>query len=433
MSVCRTCHATKPLEAFEITKPSGTPRHECKECRKGRRKATVQARPPASATPNAVTKPKACSECGLGAPDVDFQWRTDLKTCSWRPICYACVNAKGYSEEHRARERSKDEAAYLRKNAAQHLAWAHRNPENVRQQQVKTASDARRKIATIRTSAGARGVAFEERDVDAMAAKLSQPCHYCAFDVPEGDVLNGIDRVDNATGYSDANTVPCCATCNAMKGPLQADAFVHNVRRIAEHHRIGATEGVPRTRLAPFSGSAELREAKKTKDKTDHLPEGAAVALWSSQCHLCGRSPAMGIDRMDSNGTYVPANVFPCCTDCNYMKKHHVMSSFLDHVGFVNEHTRRWVIADVANIPMLTCGGNKREPVAVLGDGGHALMVFPSIGCASMLIGVHTQMLQRALEGELCRGHTWANVHPCVYKAQHIAPEDALKIISSLR
>ena len=139
MPVCRTCNAAKPIGAFEITKPSGTPRHECKECRKGRRKISVEARPPDAATPNLATKPKACSECGQGAPDVDFQWRTDLKTCCWRPICYVCIYAKGYSEEYRARARTKDEEAYLKKNAVSHLDWAHRNPENVRLQQVKTA------------------------------------------------------------------------------------------------------------------------------------------------------------------------------------------------------------------------------------------------------------------------------------------------------
>ena len=423
---CKTCAAALPFDRFEAT------RLECMGCRQSSR--TERARSTSTRDQASIPVPAECVSCGKGSDEVSFGWRSDVLFGSWRNECTSCYNAKDYSVTSRARSREKDEEGYLRRNATTHLEWAHMNPEKVKEQQRLNVAVPERKMKTIVTSARCRGIEVAAEDVFEMQGKLVLECVYCGFAPSESDPLNGLDRVDSALGYTASNTVPCCATCNAMKGPLHVDVFVHNVRRIAAHlHIEGASGGSPRTRLAPFSGSAELRDAKRAKDKTDHLPEGMAVALWSSACHLCGRSPAMGIDRMDSDGMYVPENAFPCCTDCNYMKKHHAMSDFSDHVGFVDAHTRWWVIADVANLPMLTFGGKTREPVAALGDDGRILMVFPSIGCAAKLVGVQKQMLQRALGVGLCRGRAWSKVPPSVYKAQHVEPADAMAVISSLR
>lgn len=46
---------------------------------------------------------------------------------------------------------------------------------------------------------------------------------------------NGLDRQDNAGGYTIENTVPCCKTCNYMKRELSVDVFLAHVARIAHH------------------------------------------------------------------------------------------------------------------------------------------------------------------------------------------------------
>ena len=72
-------------------------------------------------------------------------------------------------------------------------------------------------------------------------------CHYCG--APPKPLLswngkrssgtpylgNGLDRVDNLVGYSVANCVPCCSTCNYMKRGWDRAEFLAHVRRIAEH------------------------------------------------------------------------------------------------------------------------------------------------------------------------------------------------------
>ena len=55
---------------------------------------------------------------------------------------------------------------------------------------------------------------------------------------------NGIDRVDNAIGYTTANCVSCCGECNHSKRDIHADAFIQQCKQIAAHdHDI---PGMPR-------------------------------------------------------------------------------------------------------------------------------------------------------------------------------------------
>lgn len=48
-------------------------------------------------------------------------------------------------------------------------------------------------------------------------------------------VYNGLDRVDNTKGYTIANTVPCCKTCNIAKGKLTADEFIRWALQLSKH------------------------------------------------------------------------------------------------------------------------------------------------------------------------------------------------------
>lgn len=83
--------------------------------------------------------------------------------------------------------------------------------------------------------------------------KLSQlPCHYCGappsrtinrYDQDkrhprraEADfTYNGLDRIDNAKDHSPENVLPCCTTCNIMRGTLDQAEFLAHVRRIGKH------------------------------------------------------------------------------------------------------------------------------------------------------------------------------------------------------
>lgn len=71
-----------------------------------------------------------------------------------------------------------------------------------------------------------------------------QPCHYCGVSPKEFRwyvgasgipfVGNGIDRLNNAVGYTESNCVPCCKICNNMKRVMSKEEFLSAVKRIAD-------------------------------------------------------------------------------------------------------------------------------------------------------------------------------------------------------
>lgn len=48
-------------------------------------------------------------------------------------------------------------------------------------------------------------------------------------------VYNGIDRKDNAIGYTSENTVPACRTCNFAKNTLSIGEFIEWLDRVQAH------------------------------------------------------------------------------------------------------------------------------------------------------------------------------------------------------
>lgn len=68
----------------------------------------------------------------------------------------------------------------------------------------------------------------------------SSDCHYCGAKPNHKHKLknahgfyiyNGVDRVDNTSGYNVENCVPCCRKCNTTKGKIP----ISMVRKIAQH------------------------------------------------------------------------------------------------------------------------------------------------------------------------------------------------------
>lgn len=53
-------------------------------------------------------------------------------------------------------------------------------------------------------------------------------CYYC------GDTMInvGFDRIDNAKGYTEENTVPCCTQCNWMKHKMSQEEFFNRLQKI---------------------------------------------------------------------------------------------------------------------------------------------------------------------------------------------------------
>jgi hypothetical protein len=88
-----------------------------------------------------------------------------------------------------------------------------------------------------RETARKNGTVFELTDLECGVMFLSD-CYYCgtppctpgaAQTVTAAHImLNGVDRVDPANGYTTGNTRPCCKKCNYMKGSIpELDMLLH--------------------------------------------------------------------------------------------------------------------------------------------------------------------------------------------------------------
>jgi len=49
-------------------------------------------------------------------------------------------------------------------------------------------------------------------------------------------IYNGIDRVDNNSGYSTQNVVACCKRCNILKMTSSINDFLGHIKKIYEHN-----------------------------------------------------------------------------------------------------------------------------------------------------------------------------------------------------
>lgn len=90
---------------------------------------------------------------------------------------------------------------------------------------------------TYKLGAEKRSLPFEFTPEQFEETFWQKPCSYC------GDSIRtiGVDRVDNALGYTRENTVPCCSVCNFMKLKASKSDFVAKCAQIAKH--CGALKG----------------------------------------------------------------------------------------------------------------------------------------------------------------------------------------------
>ena len=101
----------------------------------------------------------------------------------------------------------------------------------------------RRVVASTKYGGGRRGHEWG-LTLEHLRVLHKQPCHYCGarpsnvYTTPSGDTYtySGIDRADNAKGYTPDNAVPCCETCNRAKRTMTQAKFAEWIARVYEHY-----------------------------------------------------------------------------------------------------------------------------------------------------------------------------------------------------
>lgn len=101
----------------------------------------------------------------------------------------------------------------------------------------KVASRCRKQTKTYMKRAEKKKFGF---DAGSIVDLFRQPCFYCgdATKYENGEPVCGVDRVDNSLGYITSNMVPCCTTCNFMKGSFSLSEFLDHCVKIADRESI---------------------------------------------------------------------------------------------------------------------------------------------------------------------------------------------------
>lgn len=61
---------------------------------------------------------------------------------------------------------------------------------------------------------------------------INKPCAYCGT---EPKPFNGIDRLDNNTGYIQNNLIPCCEWCNKIKLTHSDEETREHIKKMYHH------------------------------------------------------------------------------------------------------------------------------------------------------------------------------------------------------
>lgn len=110
-----------------------------------------------------------------------------------------------------------------------------KHEERRQRQRVRYRTNPKRRFSKYVDNARRKNIAFNLSFEEAWAMFL-ESCNYCGADADE-TTLNGIDRIDSNGIYELKNCVPCCQTCNMMKGILVRESFVEKCLQISDYHK----------------------------------------------------------------------------------------------------------------------------------------------------------------------------------------------------
>ena len=135
------------------------------------------------------------------------------------------------------------ERSSLRSGDSQSCGCLQREIQSKRQQGIPGAASRSYVLHQYKASAKNRHLSWTltEQEFDALT---QGSCVYCGI-APStvcrrshyGDfIYNGIDRIDNALGYTILNVAPCCFVCNQAKHDMPEEAFRAWIQRLVDYH-----------------------------------------------------------------------------------------------------------------------------------------------------------------------------------------------------
>ena len=176
---------------------------------------------------------------------------------------------------------------------------------------------------------------------------IQKCCFYCTY-LNEEEV-NGIDRIDNAKGYSKENCVSACKVCNRMKHILHPVFFIEKARLIAKFQEQTLTDkerGIFYSKWNEYVHKSPVpyiyvkRNSEEKRQIAYTITKEQYEELIYTPCYLCGFKchAGNGLDRIDNTKReYTSENVLPCCSTCNMMKAFFTREEFQNKMKEISE------------------------------------------------------------------------------------------------
>lgn len=144
----------------------------------------------------------------------------------WHWECLCECGRTCYKNEHDLCSASQVEC---RSCARKHVGEMIKLPDNM--------SDWNREYKVAQRNARMRNYSFLLTKEEFIAL-CKEPCFYCGAEPvmrSSGLVKNGVDRFDNAKGYTKDNSVPCCSMCNTIKLDHPYESLLQHLERMLKH------------------------------------------------------------------------------------------------------------------------------------------------------------------------------------------------------
>lgn len=184
--------------------------------------------------------------------------------------------------------------------------------------------------------------------------QLSQKnCIYCGieprnifdyYDKKETEFLyNGLDRINQKEPHSVDNCVPCCSTCNYLKGTQDYLDFILWIKDFKFNKSNFSYNIVP---------EYEINQKHMVNNAYRHYSTDTDIDIYTfskliqEPCYYCGLIGVNnrkgfrynGMDRIDSTSDHSLTNIVPCCKICNFSKKDFTLEEWYQQIQNVKDH-----------------------------------------------------------------------------------------------
>lgn len=178
----------------------------------------------------------SCSKCKKEKDQ--YQMKTN-KTC-----LDCAIKAKNYYHSHKEQQ-AKTNKIWRSKNKNRLVElskkWKQNNPEKWKESHKKSyqahADNPNNRLGRARRRAKKKNIDFSIT-LEEYTNIINNPCYYCNGCFGKVTRGSGLDRIDNAKGYTNDNVISCCKTCNTLKGEnFTAEETLAAVRAILQYRQ----------------------------------------------------------------------------------------------------------------------------------------------------------------------------------------------------